>query len=205
MFSDRGNVGRKRKNVVNKHKKCSTRYCNTKVNTLGTDNYCTDCRQAINHRNWLKRKGLYDGNYLYVYFSHLGALYVGLTHNYDERHKQHLKSDKRFIEEDLWQYRVVYEFSDEIKHKELEYLEYILIQYHKNKSDLLTNYQKINKNNYKLIPEHRKRELKVMLRDEMVKNNVVNLNNSYRKALAETIELNYLQKKNSLFGDKGID
>ena len=188
-------MGRKRKDVLNKHKICSTKYCNNQVNRIGTDNYCTDCRKAVNYRRWLKSKGLFEGNYLYVYFSQDKALYVGLTHNYKRRHEEHLNGDKVFMEEDLWQYRAVHEFSGGITHKELEYLEYILIQYYKKKSDLLTNHQKMNKNAYELIPNERKQELKKMLCDEMLKNNVIYINNNYRKAFAETIDLNYLQKK----------
>lgn len=187
-------MGRKRKNVINPHKKCSARYCNNRTNVYGTDSYCDECRQYANRKRELKKKGLFGGNFLYVYHSHLGALYVGLTHNYEERHKQHLKSDKVFIEEDLWQYRVVYKFDDKLNHKELEYLEYVLIQYHKTKSPLLTNQQKMQKVSYDHIPLERQRELKIMLRDEMVKHNVVNVNTGYNKVRLEKVDVNYLQK-----------
>lgn len=187
-------MGRKRKNVINPHKVCSARYCNNRTNVYGTDSYCDECRQYANRKRELKKKGLFGGNFLYVYFSHKGALYVGLTHNYEERHKQHLKSDKRFIEEDLWQYRVVYQFDDKLNHKELEYLEYVLIQYHKTKSPLLTNQQKMQKVSYDHIPLERQRELKIMLRDEMVKHNVVNVNTGYNKVRLEKVDVNYLQK-----------
>lgn len=187
-------MGRKRKNVINPNKICSARYCNNRTNNYGTDSYCDECRKYANQKRELKKKGLFGGNFLYVYFSHLGALYVGLTHDYEERHKQHLKSDKVFIEEDLWQYRVVYKFDDKLNHKELEYLEYILIQYHKTKSPLLTNQQKMQKMLYDNIPTERQRELKVMLRDEMVKHNVVNVNTVYNKVRLEKVDVNYLQK-----------
>ena len=194
MFSDRRNMGRKRKNIINPHKVCSARYCNNRTNIYGTDSYCDECRKYANQKRELKKKGLYGGNFLYVYQSHLGALYVGLTHNYEERHKQHLKSDKVFIEEDLWQHRVVYEFDDKLTHKELEYLEYVLIQYHKTKSQLLTNHQKMNKVSYDLIPEERKKELKILLCEEMKKNNVVNVNYNYNKEKMQNVDINYLQK-----------
>ena len=187
-------MGRKRKNIINPNKVCSNRYCNNTPHVYGTDSYCPSCRQYANQKRELKKKGLYGGNFLYVYQSHLGALYVGLTHNYTERHKQHLKSDKVFIEEDLWQYRVVYKFYDKLKHKELEYLEYVLIQYHKTKSELLTNQQKMQKMSYDNIPIERQRELKILLCNEMKKNNVVNVNTGYNKVRLEKVDINYLQK-----------
>ena len=187
-------MGRKRKNIINPNKVCSNRYCNNTPHVYGTDSYCPSCRQYANQKRELKKKGLYGGNFLYVYQSHLGALYVGLTHNYTERHKQHLKSDKVFIEEDLWQYRVVYKFDDKLNHKELEYLEYVLIQYHKTKSELLTNHQKMQKVSYDLIPEERKKELKILLCEEMKKNNVVNVNYNYNKEKMQNVDINYLQK-----------
>ena len=98
-------MGRKRKNVINKHKKCSTRYCNNKPSAYGTDNYCEECRKYLNQKRELKKKNLWGGNYLYVYFSGnnaLNSLYVGLTHNYVNRHEEHLRSDKVFIKEELW-------------------------------------------------------------------------------------------------------
>lgn len=200
-------MGRKRKNVINSNKVCSNKYCFNHVSIKGTDNYCDDCRQVINYRNWLKRKGLFGGNFLYVYFSHKGALYVGLTHNHEERHKQHLKSDKRFIEEDLWQYRVVYKFSDKLTHKELEYLEYVLIQYHKTKSQLLTNQQKMQKVSHDHIPEERKKELKILLCEEMKKNNVVNMNDNYNKEKMQNVDINYLKnckKKSSCLATEDL-
>lgn len=187
-------MGRKRKNIINPNKVCSNRYCNNTPHMYGTDSYCVECRKYANQKRELKKKGLFGGNFLYVYQSHLGALYVGLTHNYTERHKQHLKGDKRFIEEDLWQYRVVYQFDDKLNHKELEYLEYVLIQYHKTKSELLTNHQKMDKMSYDHIPLERQRELKVMLCEEMKKNNVVDVNTGYNKVRLEKVDLNYLQK-----------
>ena len=187
-------MGRRRKNVLNKYKKCSSRYCGNKVSRVGTDNYCDECRQAINYRNWLKRKGLFGGNYIYVYFSHKGALYVGLTHNYVERHKQHLKSDKVFIEEDLWQYREVYEFSDKLNRVELEYLEYVLIQLHKSKSPFLTNDKKMTKMDYEHIPLERKSELKGMIKMVVPKHYVANINTNYSKRKMDNVDINYLKK-----------
>lgn len=200
-------MGRKRKNVINPNKVCSARYCNNTPNSYGTDSYCDECRKYANQKRELKKKGLFGGNFLYVYFSHKGALYVGLTHNHEERHKQHLKSDKRFIEEDLWQYRVVYKFSDKLTHKELEYLEYVLIQYHKTKSQLLTNQQKMQKVSHDHIPEERKKELKILLCEEMKKNNVVNVNDNYNKVKMQNVDINYLKnckKKSSCLATEDL-
>lgn len=71
----------------------------------------------------------------------------------------------------------------------------MLIQYHKTKSQLLTNHQKMNKQSYDLIPEERKKELKILLCEEMKKNNVVNMNDNYNKVRLEKVDINYLQKK----------
>lgn len=171
----------------------------------GTDSYCVECRKYANQKRELKKKGLFGGNFLYVYQSHLGALYVGLTHNHIERHKQHLKSNKVFIEEDLWQYRVVYQFDDKLNHRELEYLEYVLIQYHKTKSQLLTNQQKMQKVSHDHIPEERKKELKILLCEEMKKNNVVNVNYNYNKVKMQNVDINYLQKKIPMSANKELE
>lgn len=195
-------MGRKRKNVINKHKKCSTRYCNNKPNTYGTDNYCKECRKYLNQKRELKKKGLFGGNYLYVYFSSnnvLNSLYVGLTHNYVERHKEHQKSDKVFIKEELWHKRVVYKLLDDINHKELEFLEYKLIQFCKNRSKLLTNDKKMKKRIYDNIPSERQTELNKMLASE-IKNGgfFIDVNKNYNAEKMEMVDINYLQNKKIL-------
>lgn len=193
-------MGRKRKNVINKHKKCSTKYCNNKPSAYGTDNYCSKCRQAINYKNFLKRKGLFGGNYLYVYFMNKNnALYVGLTHNYIERHKEHLRSDKVFIREELWHKRVVHKYDNKLSQIELEYLEYALIQFYKKKQNMLTNKAKVDDNrNYSLIPKTRKHELIEMLKSEIIRNDIVDVNKNYDRVKSELVDINYLQnKKNS--------
>lgn len=195
-------MGRKRKNVINKHldKKCSSRYCKNIVSDMGTDNYCSKCRQAINYKNFLKRKGLYGGNYLYVYFMNKNnALYVGLTHNYVERHKEHLRGDKVFIKEDLWHKRVVHKYDDKLSQIELEYLEYALIQFYKKKQNMLTNKAKVDDNrNYSLIPKTRKHELIEMLKSEIIRNDIVDVNKNCDRVKSELVDINYLQnKKNS--------
>lgn len=194
-------MGRKRKNVINKHldKKCSSRYCKNIVSRTGTDNYCSKCRQAINYKNFLKRKGLFGGNYLYVYFSHKSVLYVGLTHNYVERHKEHLRGDKVFIKEELWHKRVVHKYDDKLSQIELEYLEYALIQFYKKKQNMLTNKAKVDDNrNYSLIPKVRKHELIEMLKSEIIRNDIVDVNKNYNAEKMEMVDINYLQNKKIL-------
>lgn len=195
-------MGRKRKNVINKHldKKCSSRYCKNIVSRMGTDNYCSKCRQSINYKNFLKRKNLWGGNYLYVYFmNNNNVLYVGLTHNHVERHKEHLRSDKVFIREELWHKRVVHKYDDKLSQIELEYLEYALIQFYKKKQNMLTNKAKVDDNrNYSLIPKTRKHELIEMLKSEIIRNDIVDVNKNYDRVKSELVDINYLQnKKNS--------
>lgn len=195
-------MGRKRKNVINKHKKCSTRYCNNKPSAYGTDNYCEECRKYLNQKRELKKKNLWGGNYLYVYFSGnnaLNSLYVGLTHNYVNRHEEHLRSNKVFIREELWHKRVVYKLSDDINHKELEFLEYKLIQFYKNRSKLLTNEKKMNKRIYDNIPSERQTELNKMLAMEIKSNGFfVDINKNYNRQKSEVVDINYLQNKKIL-------
>lgn len=195
-------MGRKCKNVINKHKKCSTKYCNNKPNTYGTDNYCKECRKYLNHKRELKKKNLWGGNYLYVYFSSnnvLNSLYVGLTHNYVERHEEHLRGDKVFIKEELWHKRVVYKLSDDINHKELEFLEYKLIQFCKNRSKLLTNDKKMKKRIYDNIPQERQTELNKMLATEIKSSGFfVDVNKNYNAEKMEMVDINYLQNKKIL-------
>ena len=142
---------------------------------------------------------MFGGNYLYVYFSHKSDLYVGLTHNYVERHKEHQKSDKVFIKEELWHKRVVYKLLDDINHKELEFLEYKLIQFCKNRSKLLTNDKKMKKRIYDNIPQERQTELNKMLAFEIENGGFfVDVNKNYNAEKMEMVDINYLQnKKNS--------
>ena len=192
-------MGRKRKNVINKHKKCSTRYCNNKPSCYGTDNYCEECRKYLNYKRELKKKGLFGGNYLYVYFGGNNALYVGLTHNYVNRHEEHLRSDKVFIKEELWHKRVVYKLSDDINHKELEFLEYKLIQFYKNRSEFLTNDKKMKKRIYDNIPKERQTELNKMLATEIKSSSFfVDINKNYNRQKSEIVDINYLQNKKIL-------
>lgn len=207
MFSRGELMGRKRKNVINPHKVCSARYCNNKPNDYGTDSYCAECRQYANRKRELKKLGRW-GNYLYVYFDHRGnGLYVGITGDYIDRHKEHLRGDKVFIREDLWQKRIVYKI-DSINRVELEYLEYVLIQYHKTKSELLTNHQKMQKASYDHIPQERQRELKVLLCNQMKSDGFFeNLNDNYNKVKMQNIDINYLKnckKKSSCLATEDL-
>ena len=201
-------MGRKRKNVINPNKICSNRYCNNTPHMYGTDSYCPSCRQYANRKRELKKLGRW-GNYLYVYFDHNGnALYVGITGDYIDRHKEHLRGDKVFINEDLWQKRTVYKI-DGINRIELEYLEYVLIQYHKKRSQLLTNDNKMQKMSYDHIPQERKRELHILLCNEMKKNGFFeNLNDNYNKVKMQNIDINYLKnckKKSSCLQTEDLD
>lgn len=200
-------MGRKRKNVINPNKICSARYCNNRTNVYGTDSYCDECRKYANKKRELKKKGRW-GNYLYVYFDHNeNALYVGITGDYIDRHEEHLRGDKVFIQENLWKKRIVYKIED-INRVELEYLEYVLIQYHKTKSELLTNHQKMQKASYDHIPLERQRELKVLLCNQMKTDGFFeNLNDNYNKVKMQNIDINYLKnckKKSSCLATEDL-
>ena len=201
-------MGRKRKNVINPHKVCSNRYCNNTPHAYGTDSYCAECRQYANRKRELKKLGRW-GNYLYVYFDHNGnALYVGLTNDYVDRHEEHLRGDKVFMREDLWRKRIVYKI-DGINRVELEYLEYVLIQYHKKRSQLLTNDNKMQKMSYDHIPQERKRELHILLCNQMKSDGFFeNLNDNYNKVKMQNIDINYLKnckKKSSCLQTEDLD
>lgn len=174
----------------------------------GTDSYCPSCRQYANRKRELKKLGRW-GNYLYVYFDHNGnALYVGITGDYIDRHKEHLRGDKVFINEDLWQKRTVYKI-DGINRIELEYLEYVLIQYHKKRSQLLTNDNKMQKMSYDHIPQERKRELHILLCNQMKSDGFFeNVNYNYNKVKMQNIDINYLKnckKKSSCLQTEDLD
>ena len=86
-----------------------------------------------------------------------------------------------------------------INHKELEFLEYKLIQFCKNRSKLLTNEKKMNKRIYDNIPSERQTELNKMLAMEIKSNGFfVDINKNYNRQKSEVVDINYLQNKKIL-------
>lgn len=93
----------------------------------------------------------------------------------------------------------MYKLLDDINHKELEFLEYKLIQFCKNRSKLLTNDKKMKKRIYDNIPSERQTELNKMLASE-IKNGgfFVDVNKNYNAEKMEMVDINYLQNKKIL-------
>lgn len=141
----------KKKGVYNIHNYCS--------------NFIRGCRKYINQLAYTRRNEEYKvSNYLYI-FSNISnngnkeVLYIGVTDCFGRRLLQHLKlqneSTKDFIGKDNWTQVCVLDFKNNVLNRmELEYIEYALIQFFKDKCNL-TNKAKLNHMNYSEVSEER--------------------------------------------------
>ncbi len=166
-------MGRKRLGKENKYgnKHCSSykRGCRNKVDTNSQDNYCKSCRDEINRLARLKARSEYSvGYFIYLFRNNKEVLYIGLSEMYERRLKEHFqltqKATRTFIEANSWTDVVLMNFTKDIlSRQELEYIEYKLIQFYKDRCKL-TNTDKINTKEYKNITEERKKELTELIK-----------------------------------------